>query len=50
MSGPPEEEEVITVSVFYLNTAGGKPDINYYLNQLLPMVQRSLAPQATHGS
>jgi hypothetical protein len=32
---------MIKVSVLYPNTAGCKFDMNYYLNQHMPMVQQS---------
>ena len=35
---------MIKVSVLYPNTAGCKFDMNYYLNQHMPMVQRMLGP------
>jgi uncharacterized protein (TIGR02118 family) len=37
-----EEEELIKVSVLYPNTAGCKFDMNYYLEQHMPMVQHKL--------
>ena len=33
---------MIKVSVFYPNTAGCKFDMNYYVNQHMPMVQQKL--------
>ena len=33
---------MIKVSVFYPNMAGSKFDMNYYLNQHIPMVQQKL--------
>ena len=35
---------MIKVSVLYPNTAGCKFDMNYYLNQHMPMVQQKLGP------
>jgi uncharacterized protein (TIGR02118 family) len=35
---------MIKVSVLYPNTAGGNFDMNYYLNQHMPMVQQKLGP------
>jgi uncharacterized protein (TIGR02118 family) len=39
-----EEENVIKVSVLYPNTTGCKFDMDYYLNQHMPMVQQKLGP------
>ena len=38
------EENVITVSVLYPNTAGCKFDMEYYLTRHMPMVQQKLGP------
>ena len=35
---------MIKVSVLYPNTAGCRFDMNYYLNQHVPMVQQKLGP------
>ena len=35
---------MIKVSVLYPNTAGCRFDMNYYLNQHMPMVQQKLGP------
>ena len=35
---------MIKVSVLYPNTSGCKFDMNYYLNQHMPMVQQKLGP------
>src|ERR1700720_4672527 len=39
-----EEEKLIKVSLLYPNTEGCKFDMNYYLNQHMPMVQQKLGP------
>lgn len=39
-----EEENLIKVSVLYPNAAGCRFDMNYYLDQHMPMVQQKLGP------
>src|SRR5262245_4663740 len=44
MNHQSREESLIKVSVLYPNTAGCRFDMNYYLNQHMPMVQQKLGP------